>query len=732
MRAADGPAPGAPLTIRRAAGPIEIDGDLTDAGWRGAEPITTWYETNISDNGEPAVKSVAWLAYDDKFFYAAFDFSDPDPKAIRAPIADRDGTPSSTDYAGVIIDGRNDGKTAQMFLANHHGTQYDAVTNDATGEDNSPDFFWDAIGKQTATGWTLEIRIPFSTLRYESTAAPTFGILLYRNYPRDRRYQMFNTRMPREVNCFICKSSKLTGLENLPHGKHLVIAPYGTASRAAAPVAGPGSRLKDGDTETDAGVDIKWNPTANSAVDLTLNPDFSQIESDSAQISTNERFALFFSEKRPFFLEGIDLYSTPIQAVYTRTITSPSAGLHVTGRNGDTSYTALYAGDRGGGLVVLPGPEGSGFAEQDYQSQAAILRVKQDLGRSFVSFLGTAREITGGGHNRVYGPDFQWRHGSADVVTGQLLFSDSRTPRRTDLAGEWDGRELGGRAWLLEWNHSTATHDWFAFAREVSDEFRADNGFVPQAGFRELVAGGGRTFRPKDHFLNRIRLFASGYRESRTAEPGGTLARGFQVGAGMDGGWNSFLRFELNRDDIEAGGVLFRRLRPRFLLQVRPGAVVNDLSLDVRFGDEIDFANARKGTGATISFNASIRPTDHLELQAALNRRWIDESDGAGYRGRLFTARAERLRATFSFNSRMFVRAIGQYVATTRDPRLYTFPVSAKSAAFSGSALFAYKLNWQTVFFAGYGDDREYLAGTGELEKSGRQIFLKLSYAWQR
>src|SRR5262245_26648808 len=132
-RAAD-PKPGPPLTIHRAAGPIVIDGDPSDPGWQGVQPITQWFETNVGDNVEPQVKNVAYLTYDDRYFYAAFVFDDPHPKGVRAPLGDHDQVSSSTDYAGVIVDCRNDGKTAQMFLANPSGVQYDAISRDVSGE----------------------------------------------------------------------------------------------------------------------------------------------------------------------------------------------------------------------------------------------------------------------------------------------------------------------------------------------------------------------------------------------------------------------------------------------------------------------------------------------------------------------------------------------------------------------------------------------------------------------
>src|SRR5262249_16007239 len=148
------------------------------------------------------------------------------------------------DYGGVIIDSRNDGKSAQMFLADPRGLQYDALTNDASGEDSSPDCFWDCAGKITSAGWNLEIRVPFSSFRYANADHPTIGILSLRNYPRSRYYQFFSARLPRDVNCFICNSSKLNGLANLPHGSHLVVEPYGSSSQNAVPSANLGSPLR--------------------------------------------------------------------------------------------------------------------------------------------------------------------------------------------------------------------------------------------------------------------------------------------------------------------------------------------------------------------------------------------------------------------------------------------------------------------------------------------------------
>ncbi len=724
------PMPGPALGITRLTAPIAIDGDLSDAGWKGVAPITQWFETNPGDNVEPRVKNLAWLAYDEHYLYAGFQFEDPHPELIRAPIGDHDNTPSSTDYAGLLIDSRGDGKSARMFLANPSGVEYDAITNDATGEDSSPDFFWDAVGKITATGWNLEVRIPFSSLRYSSGDSSGWGLLLYRNHPRDRRYQYFSARLPRGGNCLVCNESRLTGLVNLPHGSHLVVAPYATAERQDAPKGDLGSPLAAGDPKSEAGVDVKWSPFADLAIDGTVNPDFSQVESDAAQIGTNERFALFYPEKRTFFLEGVDMFTLPFQAVYTRTITSPSAGVRATGHTGTTAFTGLYTHDQGGGLVILPGPEGSGFAPQDFSSDVGIMRLRTDLGASFVSVLGTTRELEGGGHNRVFGPDFQWRPRAGDTFLGQYLVSDSRTPNRPDLASEWDGRSFTDHAVMLNGSHNGRQLDVFFQGMELGERFRADDGFIPQVGYRELYHEAGWTVRPKKSFFSRVRLWEAQYWDTRPS--GQLLTRHLSAGFGFDGKMNSQGRAEFNHDDILVGGQVLHRFRPRLYFQSSPGSIVNLWSIDAYVGQEIDFDNAREGTGTTLIGLLMLRPNKHLELRNDASARWLNVEAESGHSGRLFLTQVERLRATWSFNARTFVRGIGQYQVTSRDASLYTFGVNPKSAHFDASALFAYKLNWQTVLYAGYGDNRTWSDLSGRLEHSGRQAFAKISYALQQ
>jgi Domain of unknown function (DUF5916) len=723
------PEQGVPIPITRAAGPIVIDGNLSDPGWQGATKVTTWYETNPGDNVEPQVANVGYLTYDEKFLYAGFEFAD-EPGRIRAPYGDRDNVPSTTDYGGIILDTQGESRRAILFLANPHGIQYDANTDDATGEDSSPDYYWDSSARITPQGWILEMRVPFSSLRYKRQDPQQWNIMLYRNRPRDFRYQYFSMKIPKGRNCFVCGSNPLTGLTGLPAGGHLVVAPYATASQNASPKDELGSSLENESVEADGGLDVKWTPGVNTAIDTTINPDFSQIESDVAQIGANERFALFFPEKRPFFLEGIELFTTPIQAVYTRTITSPRWGARVTGKVGHTAYTALVVDDRGGGSVIIPGPNFSDLADQEFRSIAAVARVRHEVGHSFVSFLATDREIRdtdGGGYNRVFGPDLRWSLSDKDTISGQLLFSSSQTPDRPELNEEWNGQKLSSHAGKIWWEHVTRTFDFFTQYNDFGDGFRADNGFVPQVGFRENYGEAGWTFRPTGA-VRRLRTYLIA--DYQAQQDGALIFRQISPGFGMDALLNSFVRLRVGFDKVRAGSKTFDRTQLIYQIEASPSGVFNRVGISGDIGEQVDFANSRPATGWTLTGFAVVRPTEHLELRFDGSRRYIDVDAENGLSGRLFTATVARLRTQYTFTARAFVRAIGQYVSTKRNPALYKDEVDAKEGDFSGSLLLAYKLNWQSVLFLGYGDTRT-LDEFDTLQRESRQLFLKLSYAFQ-
>ena len=714
--------------IHRASGPIVVDGELSEPAWTTAVRIEDWFEVRPADNVPASLRSVAMLAYDDTYLYVAFDLEDLEAASIRAPIRDRDDLPQTVDYAGLYIDPAGDGKLAQEFAGTPSGVQYDGVYSEASGPSSAPDFYWDCAGKINAKGWALEMRIPFSSLRYADPNPSHWAVLFYRSVPRTFRYEYYSSRIPRDRACILCNSRALEGLENLPSGAHWVAAPYAAASGAQAPEAGVGSRFGRTESRSEVGADVKWMPRPDVVVDATLNPDFSQIESDAAQITANERFALSLPEKRPFFMESTDLFTTPIGAAYTRSITSPRWGARATGVGDGYTYTVLAGEDRGGGSVIIPGPEGSLLAPQDFSSLFAIGRLRLDVGRSFASVLFTDREVEGGSYNRVLGPDLEWWPSESDVVLGQFLMSWTRTPNRPDLAEEWTGASLEGHAGELTWIHSTSSWDGILSLQEASDDFRADNGFVPQVGYRKGYAEVGYTFWPKDSPLTRLRLFTIS--STISDRDGELLFRQVTPGFGFDSILDSFVRFDFAFDEVRCGERLIRRRQIRPTIRFTPSRFVPLVQIEGVVGDEVDWSGRRPAEGTTIKLTTEFRPTDHTLLALDLDRRWLDVVGDDRARGRLLTADVARLRATYSFSVRSWLRLVAQWVETNCDEALYKSSVDARTGDLSGSLTFAYKLNWQTVLFIGYADGRT-LDDADVLQEAGREAFLKVSYAFQ-
>ncbi|HEX6100544.1 MAG TPA: DUF5916 domain-containing protein [Thermoanaerobaculia bacterium] len=688
------------VDIAKIDGTITVDGDPAEAAWAGARRIDGFVEYYKGDNNEPPAKTVGLLAYDAQAVYVAFVADDPRPSAIRAPLVDRDKVLGDQDYVAILIDTLNDRRSGVAFRVNPRGVQTDSVVNDANGEEDfSPDFFYEAVARRTERGWTAEMRIPLASLRYPPTDPQTWGVIMMRNYPRDFRYIMSNTPIPKNSGCFLCHASEVAGLEGLPAGSHFTVAPYSTASISRQPASG-------NQQESDVGLDLKWNPSAGLTIDGTLNPDFSQLEADVPQIEVNNRFALSYPEKRTFFLESVDLLSTPLAATYTRSIASPAWGMRATGHAGASAYTFLVAEDRGGGTTILPGPQGSEFVPQDSRSRVALGRIRRSFGESFGALLVSTRENEGGGYNRVFGPDFLWKRSERDKIFGQFLVSSTENPDRPDLSPQYDGRSFGGHAYRAVFQRDAKRYDVWLNTFGYSTGFRADNGFVVQNGYRRTALWTGLRFYP-DNFFSYVRPY-SGVQYDTLFEGGDKLRTGVYQGLEFQGKWGSNGWMNVGRVEELVGSKLFARNELEFEVRAAPRGWLPAIQVDGTVGDKIDYAGARLGDGAMLNVSGTVRATDHLEVQLRTSREWLDLDSG-----RLFNAQIDWLKTTYTFSPRSLVRAIAQRKTIERNGSV------ERRTTLSG--LYAWKLNWQTVFFVGYGDAQD--------EQS---VFMKVAYAFQR
>ena len=494
-----------------------------------------------------------------------------------------------------------------------------------------------------------------------------------------------------------------------------------------------GAPLVEDGAKPHVGVDVKYTPNADNAIDLTVKPDFSQVESDTAQISANERFALFFPEKRPFFLEGVDLFQTPIQAVYTRTITAPVWGGRVTGKEAGIRYTALVADDAGGGSAIIPGPNGSSLASVDEGSTVFVARVearhrpvvcrrarhrsRSEVRRQPQPCRRSRLSMAAVGHRRRHRAGAVQRDAHAESSGSGRRVDRAVVRRRTRPAPQW--------------NHNTTHFDAYALYKDLGDGFRADTGFVPQVGYRETYGGGGWTFRPTG-FVTRLRTFVNLDRQADRA--GALISSDVEPGFGMDTRWNGFMQFRYIDEDIRAGDRSIGRKRFGYIAQFSPSRRVT-LAVDRRHdraGDRLrELASGHRHDDQPAGDARSDQsPEPAAGAEPAVGerrRRRLPASQ------RLFIARVSR-RARHLHVHRAPVRARHRAVRLDRlATRACTSirPTTPRDGTLTAQALLSYKLNWQSVMFVGYGDDRE-LTDHDQLVKSGRQVFVKLSYAFQR
>lgn len=712
--------------ITRATGPIEIDGVLDEAAWQAAVRIPVNVEVQPGENLPAPVSAECRLTFDRRALYVGCHCMDPQSERIRAHLTDRDAF-LRNDYVGIILDTFNDQRRAYQFFVNPLGVQSDAVRNEVSSDDHE-DFSWDAIWESaariTAEGYVVEMAIPFRSIRFPNgSGSHTWGVAFFRAYPRTVRHQILSIPVDRSNNCFLCQFARLEGLEGIAPGHDLELTPTVTSQRADTlrEESNPASGLEAGRSDTEAGITARWGVTPNISLNAAFNPDFSQVEADAAQLQVNTRFALFYPEKRPFFMEGADFFSTPINAVYTRAVADPSWGVRSTGKLGAQAYSVFVARDRVLNLL-FPSKDGSSYGSYDLPTTSGAFRYRHDVGRaSTLGVVATAREGEGY-HNRVVGVDGLLRLTPTDTLNFQLLRSITRYP--TSVADEQDQEsgEFSGTA--LQAEYQRATRNWGAWAwyRAIDPGFRADLGFVSQVDTRGGEVGGQRVFWGKPgQPLTRASL---GVELQRFEDHAGNLLESTgELFTRLEGPYQSWLNLRAVSFKESYQGKQYSGLRTNFFFNIRPSGDLTT-SLAGRFGDAVDYANGRPGRSTRLQPGLTLNLGRHLYLQ--LDHLWerleIDE-------GQLYLARLAQARVVYQFSTNVFARVVMQHLDLDRDPALYRTAVPAETSHLFTQFLFSYKLNPQTVAFLGYSDTRE-----GEerldLTRTSRTFFLKLGYAW--
>ena len=720
---------GEPVAVRPASGPITVDGHLDEPAWADAAAVDLPYEIWPAENGAAAVATTCRLTWDERTLFVGCRAEDPEPAAIRARLSDRDAA-FQDDYVGVVLDPFDDRRRAFEFYVNPLGVQMDLFLDDlgsgehgAGGtEDETWDALWSSAGRITATGYEIEMGIPFTSLRFpRGGGVQTWGLSFFRIRPRQFRYQLASQRSDRNLSCTVCQISRARGFEGLTPGHAVELDPTAIAQRTdrrADPGAGG---LAAGDLESELGLTATWGVTPNLILNAAINPDFSQVEADALQLDVNERFAIFYPEKRPFFLEGADFFATPFQAVFTRNVADPDWGLKLSGKLGGNAFGVFVADDDRSTLLV-PGSQSSETTELGDGTTDAVARYRRDVGRgSSIGALATARRGDGY-HNQVGGLDGLVRFGDSDVLRLQALGSSTRYPGAIVEDFDQPAGDFTDHALLASYEHLSRRWRWSARYEDVGRDFRADLGFMPQVDRRY---GKGLIERhwwgPEGAWWTHFQL---GVDSAKTeTEDGALLERLDEVWFVLEGARE--LEFFVQAGDRTRtfAGLRFDEAFVEGRLEVQAtGALRFELYGIV--GDEIDFANVRPGRQQRLE--PALRWDLGRHLRAELSHAWQRLEVDPGW---LFTANLTELRLVWQFDVRTFLRAIVQRSLVERDPALYLEPVAARSDRLFGQLLFSFKLNPQTVFFLGYSETD---LGTAEVDRqpADRTFFAKVGYAW--
>ncbi len=720
--------------VPRATSAVTVDGVIEEEAWQNALAFELGVEIDPGQNTPAPVSTIAYLTYDDTHLYAAFRADDPDPAAIRAHVTDRD-TPYRDDFVGFMLDTYNDERRGFEFFVNPLGVQMDLARTETADEEE--DAAWDAIwrsaGRIDERGYTVEIAIPYSSLRFQRTEGEqTWGFLPFRSYPRSLRHQLAAAPLDPDNSCFFCQVPKVTGFAGATPGRNLEIDPTVTARRTDASPDFPDRGIEAGDTETDPGFTIRWGMTPNLIFSGAVNPDFSQVEADVAQLDVNTQFALFFPEKRPFFLEGADFFGTPFSAVHTRTVADPSWGFKLTGKEGRNGIGLFVAEDETSNFL-LPGSQSSRSESlQGFHTTDAVFRYRRDLGAS--ATLGTVATHRQGGAYRsdLFGVDGLWRPRSGDTVTAQWL--QSRTGYGHEI-GERLGidpgeRDLDGSALRLAYNHGSRHWTWYSRYEDIDPGFRADLGFMPRVGYSLLLGGLERTWHAEDRGGSRwyTSINWGGDWDQTEGVDGRLLEREFETWVNLRGPLQSFYQIGTGWRDRTWKGVTFDERFTHLYFEMRPtGGLYLEMTATV--GDTIDFAHTRAGDllrlRPEVSWN--IGRNVSLGVDHDLQRVEVDGDE-------LLEVNLSQLRAVYQLNIRTFFRAVLQYTDLTFNQELYTAEeVPSEDEQLFSQLLFSYKLNPQTVFFLGYSDNQ--LGGEieegrfVELTRANRTFFMKVGYA---
>ncbi len=734
-----------------------IDGQLDKDEWKLAHKFSLDFVNLPVNYPELNAKTDVYVMENGTSLFIAFDAKDDTPSEIRARYQVRDRI-KADDRVGVKIDPYGDSKIAFHFESNPLGVQRDNVQTAITGtSSDSWNGIWSSAGKVTDTGFIVEFEIPLRNFNFNQSDRPqTWKFDFKRVRPRAQSFRYSNIDIDHNNGCWVCQMVPFQGFAGARQGNNLAFVPTLLTGNSRQRDANGTSDWNDTDT-LDAGADIKWGINSETVLNATFNPDFSQVEADAGQLNVNNNFNLFFPERRPFFLENAQIFTTNQKLVHTRNIVQPTVGLKISGKTNKHSYGILATDDTETNINV-PGSLKSDTAQLVGSSHNAAMRYRYDASsKATIGMLSTLRKADNY-HNYLFMVDGRYNITPQDVFIAEAITSDTRYPEdlsaqfadiseaseTCEFANCWANetfwrtqhdQPLRGHNYYVALQHRERDWNGYVQYKEISEGFRSDLGFINRADSKQYYVGAGRNWYSNTQWWNRLRLNTD-HQALRNMNDEFILdsqALNFSV----FGSYQSVLSYQCkwteqvgNRLDesllsLTDNTSIFQQKDCSLSGEVRPNEILH-LIYKHNSGSKIDFVNNRLADRKRIQYTINANFNSYFKSGVT----WVDDTltlSGSS----VYQANQGTWWTNIHFNLRQMVRIKLIYTDIHRnlDNYLYTTP-NAQTEKLVAQAIYTYQVNPQSVIYIGYGGNSGYNDELGSFRANQHNIFAKFSYAW--
>ncbi len=695
--------------------PPKIDGKLDDPFWETGAILESFTQYEPLEGSKPTEKTVAYIGYDKNNLYIAVRCYDSNPKAVRACLTQRDKV-TGDDEITIYLDTFNDKKRAFAFLVNPCGVQSDGIYVESGGRsrgrgggggggfdhiDKNWDTYFTTDANMDDKGYTVEMAIPFKSLRFPHSQQQLWGIQIKRNIRR-KNEEIYWYPRSRDINGFLIQAGTIQIDGSLNKGKNFEVMPV---------VTGLMEREKKFDTE--AGLNLKYGITSDLTADATINPDFSQVEADMPQIDVNQRYTLYYPEKRPFFLEGKDYFDTPLELMYTRTIVNPVWGFKLTGKFGKTTMGVLSNYDFNTSKIYLPGEDEDEDEEDEddivQKGFINVFRLKQDLfTESYIGLIITDKEISKSGgasisdYNRVGGVDGHFKFWNNYQFSFQVVGSQTKV-------GEYKSSLIPAAKFNFSarGRHLSFSADY----SHIPPDFEASSGFFRRKDIKSFNSRLGYAFLPMNDLIVDIRPSLQ-YR--RIYDFDNVLTdEEYELSFFMSGWRGTSISAGISHYLERYEGIDFRGNNFRTWIRSEPLSWLSG-GLNFSIGDSIYYdENPYLGHKYSYGFNLTFKPLTNLRL-------FYDYRNDTFYKTK---------GGELEYIVNIFTQRIGYQITRHLSLRLITDYNDYDKQVYN-SILLSYQLNPGTVFYVGI-DDSQTQDDSGIYHIEGRYFFVKFSYWWR-